>query len=184
MKEIKTSVIVLFLFTALFGVIYPVFTWGIGRVLFREQTDGSLIRKNGVVIGSRLIGQNFTSGKYFHPRPSSAKYDAANSTGSNLGPASQKLIDEVNGRIKKYRSDNNWTKEIPVDAVTASGSGLDPHISVENAHIQAARIAAARNIGIETIDQLIDTHAEGPLLGLFGEKRVNVLEINLALDEK
>ena len=183
MKEIKTSAMVLFLFTILFGVVYPVFTWGVGRLLFREQTDGSLIQKKGVVIGSKLIGQNFTSEKYFHPRPSAAHYDASNSTGSNLGSASQKLIDDVKGRIAKYRSENNWTKDIPVDAVTASGSGLDPHISPAAAEYQVARVARARGLGEAQVRSLVAHFTESRQMGLLGEYRVNVLRLNLALDE-
>lgn len=187
MKQLKTSFILLFFLTILIGIIYPCFMWGIGELFFHQKTNGTLIHsQDGKVIGSEWIAQNFTSAKYFHPRPSNAGdkgYDASNSSGSNLGPTSQKLMDTLKQRADTYRTENNLTGDVPADAVTASGSGLDPHISVANAQIQAARIAAARTISKETVDRLIRDFTEERTLSLFGEKRINVLRINLELDQ-
>jgi K+-transporting ATPase ATPase C chain len=145
------------------------------------------VEKDGTVRGSRLLGQNFTDEKYFSPRPSAAGngYDAANSGGSNLGPTSQKLSDAIKERIAAYRSKNGLkeTDSVPADTVTASGSGLDPHISLRNAELQAPRVAKARNITVEKILELVRTNTEPPDLGILGEARVNVLNLNLALDE-
>ena len=188
-SSLWTSLIALILFTVLLGVVYPCLIWGIGQIFFNKKANGTLFYyQNGKVIGSELIAQNFTSSHYFHPRPSSAGdngYDAANSSGSNLGPTSQKLIDAVKGRVATYRSENSLGTEvlIPADAVTGSGSGLDPHISVRNALLQASRVASARSMSVDDVNQLIGKYTEGRALGLFGEKRVNVLRINLALDK-
>lgn len=185
-KPLKTSLILLSLLTILLGGIYPVFIWGTGQIFFRKKTNGSLLYQNGKVVGSEWIAQNFTSAKYFHPRPSSAGdkgYDAANSSGSNLGPTSQKLIDTLKQRAEDYRKENNLTGPVPADAITASGSGLDPHITVANALIQAARVASARNLSQRDVDHLIHQFTEERMLWLFGEKRVNVLLINLELDK-
>lgn len=172
--------------TVLTGVIYPAVVTGIAQVVFPAQANGSLETVGGRVVGSRLIGQNFSKPEYFHPRPSAAGangYDAAASSGSNLGPTSQKLIDRVKGGVAQYRQENpGHTGPIPADAVTASGSGLDPHISPANAGIQAARVAAARGVDIGRVRGLVVAATEEPWLGLFGEPRVNVLALNLSLD--
>lgn len=185
MKEsLKISVILLALLTLLLGIIYPTFMWGVGELFFHKRANGSLIYdKNGKIIGSEWIGQNFTSDSYFHPRPSAAGdkgYDASNSQGSNLGPTNQTYIDSVKGRIDDYRKSNNLSPNIPIpaDAVTASGSGLDPHISLENAKLQIPRIAKARNLSPGAVEKLMEEFTEGWL-----HKRINVLRINLELDQ-
>jgi K+-transporting ATPase ATPase C chain len=167
--------------------LYPLAVLGIGQALFRDRANGSLIvDKDGAVRGSRLLGQNFSGQGYFHPRPSAAGngYDAVNSSGSNLGPTSQKLHDAIKGRIEAYRKENDLkeTEFVPADAVTASGSGLDPHISLRNAEIQSKRVARVRQISDERIRQLIQQYTSGRDLGVFGDSGVNVLTLNLALD--
>jgi K+-transporting ATPase ATPase C chain len=166
--------------------IYPLIVFGIGRV-FADKADGSLIvDAKGTVIGSKLIGQNFTADKYFHPRPSAAGngYDSLNSGGSNLGPTSQKLADTIKQNVSDYRTQNNLPTNAPVpaDAVTASASGLDPHISVENAQIQAPRVAKARGLKVEVVTALIPQYTDPADLGFLGDPGVNVLRLNLALD--
>ncbi len=189
MKTLKTSAILLTLLTILLGIIYPYFMWGIGQVFFHKHANGTLFfYKDKKVLGSEWIAQNFTQDEYFHPRPSSAGdkgYDASNSSGSNLGPTSQKLIDTLKSRSSDYRAANQLspTAPIPADAITTSGSGLDPHISPENALLQAPRISAARNLPLDQLSQLIDAFTEGRTLAIFGEKRINVLRINLELDK-
>jgi K+-transporting ATPase ATPase C chain len=171
--------------TVLTGLIYPAAVTGIAQVVFPTQANGSLETLGGRVVGSRLIGQNFSKPQYFHPRPSAAGagYDAAASSGSNLGPASRKLIDRVKASIAQYRQENpGYAGPIPADAVTASGSGLDPHISPANADIQAARVAAARGVDVGRVRGLVAAATEEPWLGLFGEPRVDVLALNLSLD--
>ncbi len=186
---LKTSFIALSLLTLLLGVVYPLFMWGVGQIFFHNQANGGLLySEKRTLLGSALIAQNFTADKYFHPRPSAAGelgYDATHSSGSNLGPTSQKLIDTLKERAKNYRASNHIAENapIPANAITASGSGLDPHISVENAYIQARRVANARNRRIEDVHQLVDRHTEGRTFGVFGEKRINVLLLNLALEE-
>jgi K+-transporting ATPase ATPase C chain len=168
--------------------LYPVVVWGISQVAFKDKANGSLIvDKDGTVRGSRLLGQNFSGGKYFHPRPSAAGangYDAASSSGSNLGPTSQKLHDAIKDRVVAYRATEALGEggPVPADAVTASGSGLDPHISVRNAEIQAGRVARSRGLEGAKVRDLIRAHTEGPDLGALGEAGVNVLTLNLALD--
>lgn len=167
--------------------IYPLLVFGIGEALFHDKANGSLIvDKAGVIRGSRLIGQTFAAEKYFHPRPSAAGngYDATNSGGSNLGPTSQKLHDVIKDRIEVYRKENGLqeSESVPADAVTASGSGLDPHITPRNAEIQLPRVAKARGVSQEVVRALMSKNTEGPGLGLFGEPGVNVLTLNLALD--
>lgn len=167
---------------------YPLLVTGVTRTVFRDKADGSLIKDaSGKVIGSSLLGQTFTGGKYFHSRPSAAGangYDAASSSGSNLGPTSQKLADQIKERIAVYRTTNGLAddQEVPADAVTASGSGLDPHISPANAALQASRVAKARNLPLEKVSELIDGNTDQPDLGIFGDPGVNVLKLNLALD--
>lgn len=168
--------------------IYPVVVWGIAQAAFKEKANGSLIvSTNGTIVGSSLIGQNFTGEKYFHPRPSAAGangYDASNSSGSNLGPTSQKLHDAIKDRVAIYRGENSLSASdaVPADAVTASASGLDPHISFKNAEIQAARVAKARNLNSDRVLELIRANTHKPDLGIFGDTRVNVLALNLRLD--
>jgi K+-transporting ATPase ATPase C chain len=169
--------------------IYPVLVWAISQGLFPYEANGSLIRRGGRTIGSELIAQSFESPQYFHPRPSAAGevgYDAAGSSGSNLGPLSKKLLDDVKLRVDSYRAENDLPPGIPVpaDAVTASGSGLDPHISLQNARLQARRVAQARAIGLEEVEKAIRAHTESRALGVFGEQRINVLKLNLAMDGK
>lgn len=166
---------------------YPALITGAAQILFKEKAHGSLIvDKDGRVRGSQLLGQSFTAPQYFHPRPSAAGsgYDAASSGGSNLGPTSQKLNDQIKERIAAYRTLNGLTDQTPVpaDAVTASGSGLDPHISARNAELQAARVAKARQMPLEKVKELIGANIDGPSLGFLCEAGVNVLELNLALD--
>lgn len=186
--EIRTSVIAVVSLTILLCGIYPIVVWALAQGLFPYQANGSLIRINGQVVGSALIAQEFKGPQYFHSRPSAAGngYDAANSGGSNLGPTSQKLIHSIAERIADYRTENGLATNavVPADAVTASASGLDPHISIENALIQVKRIAKARNVSEESIKTLIESHREGRDLGILGEIRVNVLKLNLALDGK
>jgi potassium-transporting ATPase KdpC subunit len=174
--------------TILLGVVYPLAITGISQVAFPRQANGSLVTSGGKVIGSELIGQNFTRPEYFHPRPSAAGpggYDGTSSSGSNLGPTSQKLVDRTKASVDKFRSENpDYQGMIPADLVTASASGLDPHISPDSALAQAARVAKARYITADQVLQLIAQHTEGPDLGLLGEPRVNVLRLNLALDQR
>lgn len=167
--------------------IYPLVVFGIGQALFHDKANGSLVvDKAGVIRGSRLIGQNFTGEKYFHPRPSAAGngYDAANSSGSNLGPTSQKLNDAIKDRINAYRKENGLkeTDSVPADAVTSSGSGLDPHISPHNAELQVARVAKARGISEDKVRGLVKENTDAPEFGILGDPGVNVLTLNLALD--
>jgi K+-transporting ATPase ATPase C chain len=161
--------------------------FGIAQVAFRDKANGSLIvEKDGTIRGSKLLGQGFTADKYFHPRPSAAGngYDAANSSGSNLGPTSQKLNDAIKDRIAAYRAQNGLKESdpVPADAVTASGSGLDPHISLRNAELQTARVAKARNLREDKVRALIQQNTDSADLGVFGEPGVNVLQLNEALD--
>jgi potassium-transporting ATPase KdpC subunit len=176
------------LLTVLTGLFYPGVVTGLCQILFRDQANGSLIVRNGQVIGSKLIGQNFTTPKYFHPRPSAAGndgYDPTSSTGSNLGPTSQKLYDRMKASSDQFRKDNpDYHGPIPADALTTSGSGLDPHISVDNAMAQAARVANARGVNVSRVLNLISAKSEHRDLGFLGERRVNVLALNLALDEQ
>ena len=169
--------------------LYPLAVFGLAQLFFPHRANGSLIRDgHGEVRGSELIGQQFTSDKFFHPRPSAAGtgYDATASGGSNLGPTSQKLRDAIAERVTQYRKESGLSagEPVPADAVTASGSGLDPHISVRNAEIQANRVARTRNIPREKILRLIASATEGPQLGVFGETRVNVLKLNLLLERQ
>jgi K+-transporting ATPase ATPase C chain len=169
--------------TLLFGLVYPLAVTGLSQLLFPKQANGSLIEKNGQVVGSRLIGQAFTSDKYFHPRPSAAGngYDATASSGSNLGPTNQQLVDRVKQDVAKLQQENPGVP-IPADLVTASGSGLDPDISPAAAEFQIPRIARARGITAEALRAVIARHTQARQWGVLGEARVNVLELNLDLD--
>jgi potassium-transporting ATPase KdpC subunit len=174
--------------TILLGVVYPLAITGISQVVFPHQANGSLVTSGGKVIGSELIGQNFTRPEYFQPRPSAAGsdgYDGTSSGGSNLAPTSRKLVDRTKASVDKFRKENpDYQGMIPADLVTASASGLDPHISPDSALAQAPRVARARNMATDQVRQLIAQYTEGPDLGLLGEPRVNVLRLNLALDQR
>lgn len=170
------------------GIAYPLAVTGIAQLVIKEKADGSLMQKDGQIVGSKLIGQNFTRPEYFYSRPSAAGkegYDASASSGSNLGPTNAKLIEGTKKNIKKILADNPGvnTQNIPVDLVTASASGLDPHISPAAAYLQVPRVARARQIKEDTVKKLVDKYTEGRQFGVLGEPRVNVLLLNLALDE-
>ena len=187
MYAIVRPALVLFVaLTVLTGIAYPLAVTGIGQAVFPEQAAGSLIVRNGQPVGSALIGQNFSDPKYLWGRPSATSptpYNASASGGSNLGPLNPALTDAVKARIEALRAaDPGNTAAVPVDLVTASASGLDPHISVAGAQFQAARIARVRQLPVQTVQQLMARHTEGRLFGLLGEPRVNVLQFNLALD--
>jgi K+-transporting ATPase ATPase C chain len=183
--QLLAAIKVFLAITLLVGVGYPLVVTGIAQVAFNHKADGSLITRNGKVIGSTLIGQEFTGAKWFHPRPSAAGrgYDALASGGSNLGPTNPALIKTVKERVAKYRAANGLADRVlvPVDAVTASGSGLDPHISKANANLQAKRVAEARGLPLTKVEQLIADNTDEPSLGFLGEPGVNVLDLNLAL---
>ena len=183
---LRPAIVLLLMMTVLTGIIYPLVITGIAQVLFPAQADGSVIMRGGKPIGSRLIGQPFSSAGYFWSRPSASTpqpYNGLDSTGSNLGPLNPALVQAVKARIAALRAaDPGNTAPIPVDLVTASASGLDPDISLAAAYYQAGRIARARHLSLATVRGLIAAHAHHPWLGLLGEPRVNVLELNLALD--
>jgi K+-transporting ATPase ATPase C chain len=183
-KNIITSVLYTIVTTILLGVGYPLVVYGLAH-FWPDQANGQLIRRNGTVIGSRIIGQQFTGAAYFHPRPSNAGngYDPLNSGGSNLGPTNQKLVDRVKGDAATLQAENPG-KPVPVDLVTTSGSGLDPDITPAGAQFQVPRVAKARGISEADLTQFLAAHTEARQFGLLGEPRVNVLELNLALDEK
>jgi K+-transporting ATPase ATPase C chain len=174
--------------TVLTGLIYPGMVTGLCQMLFPHRANGSLVTVDGKVVGSALIGQNFTKPEYFHPRPSAAGndgYDATASGGSNLGPTNQKLIDRVKADVDKFRNENpDYTGPLPADLLTASGSGLDPDLSPASALAQAPRVAKARGVSLEPVQQLIAQNTQGRALGFMGEPRVNVLALNLELDKR
>ena len=187
LSEIRSAVLVTLILAVACCALYPAVVYGISQLIFRDKANGSLIvDAQGTVLGSRLIGQPFSADKYFHSRQSAAGngYDATSSGGSNLGPTSQKLRESIAQNIADYRSSNGLATNAPVpaDAVTASASGLDPHISVENAVLQAPRVAKTRNLPVEKVRALIDQHTDQADVGIFGDAGVNVLELNLALD--
>jgi potassium-transporting ATPase KdpC subunit len=185
-RQIVPAVVAFLAFTVLTGLAYPLVITGVSQIAFPNRADGLLVERDGTTVGSKLIGQAFTAPRYFHPRPSAAGdgYDAMSSSASNLGPTNEELLDEVQNRIAAYRRENRVAAdaEVPVDAVTASGSGLDPHISPANARIQAIRVAQARGLAVDDVLELVEEHIEDRSLGFLGEESVNVLELNLALD--
>ena len=185
LRHIYPAVALTIVLTVLLGIIYPFVMTGLSELLFKEKARGSLIERDGKVIGSRLIGQPFKSAGYFHSRPSAAGsgYDATASGGTNLGPTSKQLFEEqVRGRAKQLRAESPNT-QIPVDLITSSGSGLDPHISPAAAEFQIQRVARERRMSEDEVRSLVRKHTEGREFGVLGEPRVNVLELNLALDE-
>ncbi len=192
MQLLGRSTIAVVVLTLVFGIAYPVLFTGFSQLVFSDKADGSLIERDGKVVGSKLAAQAFTKSEYFHPRPSatSPEYNAAATTFANLGPTNPDLAKAVRERVqailKLERPYNPGLAigDIPVDAVTTSASGIDPHISPANAHLQAARVAKVRDLSPERVSQLIDENTDGRWLGIFGEPAVNVLELNLALDEE
>lgn len=186
-RQLRPALISVVVFTILLGVAYPLVSTLIGQVAFSDKANGSLIHRDGKVVGSELIGQTFTAPEYFHSRPSAAGggYDGSASSGSNLGPLNPDFLASVAERVAAYREENGLSADVqvPVDAVTASGSGLDPHISIANARLQAARVADARGLTLDVVMGLIDDNTDGRSLGVLGEPGVNVVMLNLALDD-
>src|SRR5215472_259787 len=185
MKNLRISILMTIVTTILLGLIYPLVVTGLAQVLFHHKANGQLIEKNGQLVGSTIIGQGFSNPGYFHSRPSAAGngWDASNSGGSNFGPTNQKLLDRVKGDVSTAQADNPGTP-VPIDLVTTSGSGFDPHITPASAEFQLARIAKERGISVDQLRALVAKHTEGRQLGFLGEVRVNVLELNLDLDEQ
>jgi len=184
-KNLLISLLMTLATTVLLGIIYPLMVTGLAQVFFHDKANGQLIRKNGELLGSRIIGQPFVSDRYFHSRPSAAGngYDASNSGGSNLGPTNQKLFDRMKADVATAQADNPSTP-VPIDLVTASGSGLDPDITPAAAFFQVPRIARVRSLSEEQVRALVEGHIQRRQFGILGEPRVNVLELNLALDER
>jgi len=182
MTYLRPALVLLALMVGLTGLAYPLAMTGIAQAVFPAQANASLMMRDGRIVGSALVGQAFTAPHYFHARPSAVDFDATDSGATNFGPANAELIGEVAARAEAFRAANSVTT-VPVDAVTASASGLDPHISVQNARLQAARVAEARGVAVREVLALVNAQAEGPWLGLFGAPRINVLMLNLSLDD-
>jgi K+-transporting ATPase ATPase C chain len=187
-RQLVPALLVLVTMSVLLGVAYPLLVTGVSQVAFPHEADGSLVEVDGAPVGSELLGQRFEGPEWFEPRPSSAGddgYDAAASSGSNLGPSSPELLEAVEERVDRYREVNDLPPEapVPVDAVTGSASGLDPHISVANARIQAPRVAEARDLPVDTVLDLVDDNTEDRPLGVLGDPGVNVVLLNVALDQ-
>ncbi len=184
--ELKTAMVATLLLAVIVCGVYPLAVLVLAQGFFPAQANGSLVAGHGTVVGASLLGQPFSAPRYFHPRPSAAGagYDATASGGSNLGPTSRKLVETVRDRVAQYRAENGLAADavVPADAVTASASGLDPDISIENARLQAARVAQARGLEKTSVEELLRRHTQGRTFGLLGEPRVNVLQLNLALD--
>ena len=186
MRQLRPALVAVVVFTILLGVAYPLVVTALGQLAFHDEANGSLVEVDGVVVGSKLLGQNFVAPEYFHPRPSAAGagYDAAASSGSNYGPTNPDFLAAVDERVAAYRAENGLPADaaVPVDAVTASGSGLDPAISIANARLQAPRVAAERGIELDQVLALVDDHTNGRDLVVLGEPAVQVLPLNMALD--
>jgi potassium-transporting ATPase KdpC subunit len=182
-KNLVTAILMTVATTILLGIIYPLVVTGLAQVLFHDKANGQLIEANGKIVGSRIIGQAFSGPGYFHSRPSAVNFDAANSNGSQLGPTNKKLIDRVQGDVTTLQGENT-NVPVPIDLVTASASGLDPEITPAAAAFQLPRVASARKISETEVMQLVGEHTEGRTLGLLGEPRVNVLQLNLDLDRR
>ena len=186
LRQLIPAVIILAIFTLVTGVIYPLAVTGASQLAFHDKANGSLLKKDGVVVGSKYIGQQFAAPRYFHSRPSAAGagYDGSASSGSNLGPNNPALLDAITARVKAYRQENGLASDakVPVDAVTASGSGLDPQISVANARMQAPRVAKERNVDMDKMRGLIAKYTDDRPMNILGDPGVNGLELNLALD--
>jgi potassium-transporting ATPase KdpC subunit len=185
LKELKRSVLFTAVTIVLFGVVYHLTLWGVGRTVFPSQAEGSLIRRSdGIIVGSRLIAQKFTRPEYFHSRPSAVDYNAASTGGSNLGPTNPDHLKSVKERLDAVVAEEGVpANRIPSEMVTAGGGGLDPHIPPDAAEIQTARVALARNVSADRVRELVRAHTETPTFGFLGRSRVNVLELNIALDE-
>jgi K+-transporting ATPase ATPase C chain len=184
-KNLVIAALMTIVTTVLFGVVYPLVVTGVAQALFPDQANGQLLTRNGTVVGSALLGQAFSSPGYFHSRPSAAGtgYDAANSNATNLGPTNKKLVDAVKAAVDAARAENPGAP-VPIDLVTSSGSGLDPHLSPAAALFQVPRVARERHLSEAEVRQMVEAHIEGRQLGVLGEPRVNVLELNLALDAR
>lgn len=183
-KHLITAVLMTIVTTVLLGIVYPLVVTALAQVFFRDKANGQLVVSNGKVIGSRIIAQPFTGPQYFHPRPSAAGpngYDPTNSGGTNYGPTNNKLVDRVKQDVTSAKAENP-AKSVPIDMVTTSASGLDPHITPANAEFQVLRVAQARGMDPQVLRKIVERHTEGRQLGFLGEPRVNVLELNLALD--
>ena len=187
LRQLRPALLVTVVFTLICGVAYPLLSTGIAQVAFHDKANGSLIKRDGVVVGSKLIGQSFAAPQYFHSRPSAAGagYDGSASSGSNLGPLNPDLLKAVEDRAVAYRQENGLAADalVPVDAVTASGSGLDPHISIANARLQVARVARVRGLDVSVVEQLVKKYTDDRQLMVLGDPGVNVVELNLALDK-
>ena len=187
LRQLRPAILLTIVFTVICGLAYPLLSTAIGQAAFHDKANGSLIKRNGVVVGSELIGQTFTAPQYFHSRPSAAGtgYDASASSGSNLGPTNPELLSAVKDRADAYRKENGLAADamVPVDAVTASASGLDPDISIANARLQVNRVASQRGLDVAVVEQLVKKFTDGRQLLVLGEPGVNVVELNIALDD-